>query len=172
MVDHALTIKDRHERQLCAEEIIKTMQRVSPHMSKDEESVHKYWDHLALMSDFRLDIDYPFDVNQARKLHSKPRPIAYSQEKDVCHYGELLFATFRRLKTMPAGKERDQLVGRTANMMLHCLREYSQGNVNEEKVASDLARYTDGAIQLDLDHFRFTTPQPLPTTMGKRKRKK
>ncbi len=172
MVDHALTISDRHERQLCAEEIVKTMQRVSPLMSKDEDSTHKYWDHLALMSDFRLDIDYPFDVEQAHKIHTKPRPVAYSQENDVCHYGELLFATFRQLKTMPKGEERDQLTRRTANMMLYCLKEYSQGNVSEEKVASDLAHYTDGVIQLDLDNFRFTQTHPLPTTTGKRKKKK
>ncbi len=172
MVQHALTITDRHQRQLCAEEIIKTMQRVSPHMSKEEDSTHKYWDHLALISDFRLDIDYPFDVEQARKIHTKPQRVAYAQEKEVCHYGDLLFATFSRLKTMPEGEERDQLVARTANMMLYCLKEYSETTASEERVASDLAHYTDGAIQLDLSTFHFTLPRPLPSANGKRKKKK
>jgi hypothetical protein len=32
---------------------------------------------------------------------------------------------------------------------------WSHGSADDEKVASDLARFTDGIIQLDLDHFKF-----------------
>lgn len=35
------------------------------------------------------------------------------------------------------------------------LMQWSQGASTEEKVADDLARYTDGKIQIDLGTFKF-----------------
>lgn len=62
MVDHALTIEDRAERQRCANTIINIMGGMFPHLRDVPDFKHKLWDHLAIMSDFKLDIDYPFEV--------------------------------------------------------------------------------------------------------------
>ena len=109
MVDHALTLPTKEERQRCAETIV-----------------------------------------------SKPQPLAYPmQDIPVRHYGNMIAKVFEKLKTMPAGPERDELVRITANQMKRNLVLWSHGSADDEKVASDLARFTDGIIQLDLDHFKF-----------------
>lgn len=163
MVEHALTITDRQERQRCAKTIVAVMRRVSPQATSSAQTARKYWDHLAYMSGFKLDIDYPFDIEEAHKITQKPTPLAYTkQEIPVRHYGMLLFNMFDKLKKMPACEERDRLVGLVANQMKRCLLQYSHGDCSEEKVADDLARYTDGVIQLDLNTFRFSN-----TTTGK-----
>ena len=56
---------------------------------------------------------------------------------------------------MEPGEERDELVRLTANQMHRNLVQWSHGSCDEQKVASDLARFTDGRIQLDLDTFEF-----------------
>jgi hypothetical protein len=118
--------------------------------------MQKLWDHIALMSGFQLDIDYPCDVSQAAKISTKPEPMEYPMTKiPVRHYGNLLFRIFDKLKTMPEGKERDMLVKMTANQMRRNIMQWGTGSNFEEKVASDLAKYTDGAIQIDLQSFRF-----------------
>ena len=61
MVDHALTIEDRSERQRCANTIINIMGNMFPHLRDIPDFKHKLWDHLAIMADFKLDIDYPYD---------------------------------------------------------------------------------------------------------------
>lgn len=155
MVDHAITIEDRAERQRCAETIVEIMGKMLPQNS-NEDHEQMLWDHLALMSGFKLDIDYPYDVTQALKIASKPEPLGYPMAKiPVRHYGKMMFEVFEQLKTMPEGPERDELARITANQMKRSLVLWSHGSADDEKVASDLARYTDGVIQLDLSTFKF-----------------
>ena len=156
MVDYCVTIPDREERQACAEAIIDTMRKMNPSDQNINDRMQTLWDHLALMSDFKLDIDYPVEITTAEQMASKPEPVAYPNTRiPVRHYGRALFELFETLKTMEPGEERDTLVRMTANQMKRCLLLWGHGNGDDEKVADDLARFTDGIIQLDLDSFRF-----------------
>lgn len=156
MVDYCVSIPDREERQVCAEAIIDTMRKMNPSDQNINDRMQTLWDHLALMSDFKLDIDYPVEITTAEQMASKPEPVAYPNTRiPVRHYGRALFGLFETLKTMEPGEERDTLVRMTANQMKRCLLLWGHGNGDDEKVADDLARFTDGVIQLDLDSFRF-----------------
>jgi len=156
MVDYCVSIPDREERQACAEAIIDTMRKMNPSDQNINDRMQTLWDHLALMSDFKLDIDYPVEITTAEQMASKPEPVAYPNTRiPVRHYGRALFELFETLKTMEPGEERDTLVRMTANQMKRCLLLWGHGNGDDEKVADDLARFTDGVIQLDLDSFRF-----------------
>ena len=156
MVNYAVSLKDRSERQRCAEAIVSIMDRMFPENKNVEDHDRKLWDHLAIISGFQLDIDYPFDVTQAAKIAKKPEPLEYPMRKiPVRHYGAMVFELFDKLKAMEPGEERDALVRLTANQMRRNLMAWSHGSSDEEKVASDLARYTDGKIQLDLENFTF-----------------
>lgn len=177
MVDYAMTLESKQERQRCANTIIKVMGQMVPKNKESIDHERKLWDHLAIMSGFKLDIDYPYDVSGALKIATKPEPMEYPMQKiPVRHYGKMMFELFEKLKTMPAGKERDQLTRLTANQMKHNLSQWGHGSNDDEKIASDLARFTDGVIQLDLATFKFNTQyqqkQPVqPQQSKKRKRK-
>ena len=156
MVDFAVELPTKEERQQCAETIIGVMQRMFPQNGTPENHNHKLWDHLALMSDFKLDIDYPCDVSQALKITDKPEPMLYPMKDiPVRHYGYMMFEVFEKLKSMPESPERDELARITANQMKRCLYQWSHGSADDEKVISDLARFTDGVIQLDPETFVF-----------------
>lgn len=156
MVDHAVSLEDREERQRCAETIVSIMERMFPETGNAEEHERKLWDHLAIMSNFQLDIDFPFDVSQAVQIAKKPAPMEYPMKKiPVRHYGTMIFQLFDKLKTIEPGEERDELVKLTANQMHRNLMQWSHGSSDLEKVASDLARFTDGKIQLDIETFKF-----------------
>lgn len=156
MVDHAIQIEDRDERQRCAETIIGIMERMFPQNKENNDHQQKLWDHLALMSRFQLDIDWPFDVQQAARIAVKPEPLPYPMTQiPVRHYGNMIFEMFEKLKNMEPGPERDELARMTANQMKRNLAQWSHGSTDDEKVVSDIARFTDGKIQLDLDNFKF-----------------
>ena len=156
MVDHAKTLPDKKERQRCAQTIVAIMDRMFPQNRQNADYKHKLWDHLALMSNFELDIDWPYDIHQAADITTRPEPMPYPM-KDIAvkHYGYMVFELFDKLKQMPPGKERDELARVTANQMKRNLMLWSHGSSDDEKVASDLARFTDGKIQLDLSTFKF-----------------
>lgn len=170
MVDKAVEIQDRKERQKYAQGIIEVMRLITQQTRISPESEHKLWDHLALMSDFKLDIDYPFDVSRVAEVQKKPAPMPYPMKKiPVRHYGALMFEVFEKLKTMPDGKEYDTLVAYAANQMKRMLTTWSHGSAHDEKVADDLAYFTDGRVQLDLETFQF---EKLPVNRPQQKKRK
>lgn len=156
MIDYAISLTNKEERQKCAETIIRMMETKVPQQQNNAEYRQMLWDHLYLMSRQQLDINWPYDVSSAEKLHAKPQPVPLPKDHiKLRHYGKLIEQLFEKLKTMPDGKERDALTYYTANQMKRNLATWGHGSMDDEKVANDLAYYTDGVIQLDLNTFKF-----------------
>ena len=160
IIDYAVALPDRAERQRCANAIIAIMERMMPASQNTPDRRHKLWDHLALMSGFRLDIDYPYDISEAKKMMAKPKPMPYPMKRiPVRHYGNMMFELFDILKKMPAGAARDELARLAANQMKRDLVQWGHGSSDDEKVVSDIAAYTQGKIQLDLGKCTIARPE-------------
>ena len=173
MVDFAVSLPSREERLKCAKSIVRMMLTKVPQIRENVNYEQTLWDHLYLMSDKQLDIDWPFDVSGAEKIHSKPQPIPLPQNRiKLRHYGRLVEELLGKIKEMPAGEERDELVRQTANQMKRDLLTWGHGSADDEKVADDLARLTDGAIQLDLGQFKFDKVTAITVEEGKKGRRK
>ena len=176
MVDVAIGLPTKEERMRCAKTIIRQMEMKNPQVRQSENYQQTLWDHLYLMSGKQLDIDWPYDVNNAEKISTKPQPMAHPQSENISryrHYGRLIGDVFEKLKTMTEGPERDELVRVTANQMKRDLLTWGHGSMDDERIADDLARFTDGKIQIDLSSFRLDRIDAIPTeTTGKRKKKK
>lgn len=173
MVNHAITLPTKEERQLCAEAIIRLMENKNLQLQESNDYEQTLWDHLYLMSNKQLDIDWPFDVSEAEKIMSKPNPMEHpTGGAHMRHYGRLIEQLFEQLKTMPEGEERDELVRLTANQMKRNLATWGHGSVDDEKVADDLARFTDGKIQIDLSNFRFDSIHALAANESKKGRRR
>ncbi|MBR1688338.1 MAG: DUF4290 domain-containing protein [Prevotella sp.] len=158
MVEHAITLPTREERLRCAHTIVKLMESKNQQLHESTNYEQTLWDHLYLMSRKQLDIDWPYDVSQAEKIAGKPEPMAHPQTGEqprLRHYGRLMEGIFDKLKEMPEGDERNELVRIAANQMKRDLVTWGHGSIDDEKVADDLARFTDGKIQIDLSTFRF-----------------
>ncbi len=168
MIDYCCTLPTKEERQRCAENIITTMRRVVPSQQNQNDRMPALWYHLALMSNFRLDIDYPYEFEREDKMAQKPDAIAYTNKRQMQakHYGRLLFGVFERLKAMAPGEERDTLAMQTAAQMHRCLVAWDMGSADRKRVASDLRRYTDGVIAIDPDKLKFDTNGPQKVRYG------
>lgn len=171
IIDYAVALPNRAERQRCANAIIAIMERMMPQTQNTPDHKHKLWDHLALMSGFKLDIDYPYDISEAKKMMARPNPMPYPMKRiPVRHYGNMMFEIFDILKSMPAGAERDELARLAANQMKRDLFQWGHGSSDDEKVVSDIAAYTGGKIQLDLGKYTIARPEAREPER-KRKRK-
>jgi hypothetical protein len=156
MVEYACELPTKEERLKCAKTIIRQMENRNPQLCNSADYEQTLWDHLYLMSHRELDIDWPFDVSEADNILSKPQPMKLPDGNiRLRHYGHLVEELFEQLKEMPEGEERDALVKKTANQMKRDLLLWGHGSADDERVASDLARFTDGKIQLDLNTFVF-----------------
>lgn len=62
MVEHAITVEPREERNKVAQSIINVMGQLNPHLRDIVDFKHKLWDHLFIISDFKLDVDSPYPI--------------------------------------------------------------------------------------------------------------
>lgn len=173
MVELAVTLPTKEERLRCARTIVKLMETKVPQLRENADYEQTLWDHLYIMSHKQLDIDWPFDVSGAERLQEKPQPMKLPQQEiRLRHYGKMVEELMEKLKTMPEGVERDELVRLTANQMKRDLAQWGHGSMDDERVASDLARFTNGKIQLDLSEFSFDeVASPDVSKRGGRKKK-
>lgn len=173
MVDYCMTIEDRDERTHCAYTIIDTMITMFPEVRNEADYERKLWDQLAIMSDFKLDIDYPFDVVKEENLETKPEPIHYELEKiKFRHYGKIIERMIARAAEYPEGEERDALVMLLANHMKKLIYQINNEDVDDRKIFNDLYHYSRGAIRLDPETHKLHEYQVVaqPQATGKKKK--
>lgn len=156
MVDHALSIEERSERQRCANTIISIMGNMFPHLRDVPDFKHKLWDHLAIMSDFKLDIDYPYEIMKKDNLYTKPEPLAYSNNgMRYRHYGRILETLVKKAVEYPEGEEKKQLVALIANHMKKSFMAWNKDTIDDKKIFDDLNDYSKGAIRLSEDDLKL-----------------
>ena len=173
MVDFCLTIEDRQERTDCAFAIVKSMANLFPELKSNGQYSHKLWDHLAIMSDFRLDIDYPVEVVQQENLTSRPAPIPYKDnELRRRHYGRTILSMIDVAAGMEEGPERDALITLVANQMKKLLIESNRDGVDDRRVFNDLRELSQGRIFVDPATLRLNDYIIPVQTSGKKKKKK
>lgn len=156
MVDHALTIEDRAERQRCANTIINIMGGMFPHLRDVADFKHKLWDHLAIMADFKLDIDYPYEIVKKENLDIKPDSIPYKQGKVRSrHYGTYIREMINKAIEFPEGEERDQFISLIANQMKKSFVNWNKDGVEDQKILNDLIEYSRGEFQVTLQNLHL-----------------
>ena len=152
MVEHCKTITDREERMRCAKTIIQAMANMAEQTTDREDFQKKLWNHLAALSQYELDIDYPVEIERMDDEEARPEQIPYPQRRiRQRNYGTIVEQFTKHLATMDEGQQRDELTLLVANHMKRDLSNWSVDSMSDEKVADDMALYTDGKIQLNPD---------------------
>ena len=175
MVDHCVTIEDREERTRCANAIIQIMGNLFPHLRDVDDFKHKLWDHLAIMSDFKLDIDFPYEVIKKENLFSKPEKINYKLEPiKYRHYGKTIELMIQRASEYPEGKDKDALILLIAHHMKKLIFAINKDGIEDEKIFKDLYHYSHGRINLNTAEckLRDFKEAPAPQQPQKKSKKK
>ena len=156
MVDYALTIQDRAERQRCANTIVNIMGSMFPHLRDVPDFKQKLWDHLAIMSDFKLDIDYPCEIIRKDRLNTKPDSIPYPRTQiRYRHYGRTLEVLIQKACEMPEGDEKQNLVALICNHMKKDYMAWNKDTVEDQKIADDLEELSKGKLHMTPDIVRL-----------------
>jgi hypothetical protein len=160
MVEYAMTIEDRNERTRCVKTIINIMGNLFPHLRDVNDFKHKLWDHLAMMSNYQLDIDYPYEVVKPADLQTKPDKIPYPNRniKDR-HYGNNLPRFVKAATELENPELADKLIGILANQMKKYMVTWNKDNVEDQKIFDDIANMTDGKLMLNETTCKLKEPK-------------
>jgi hypothetical protein len=149
MVDYALTIEDKEERKRCVQTIISIMGNLFPHLRDVPDFKHKLWDHLAIMSDFKLDIEYPYEIVRKENLYSKPDRVPYNAKRiKIRHYGRTVEDLIEKAVAMEDGPERTRLIQLMANHMKKSILTWNRDAVDDQKIYDDLRTLSSGKIDV------------------------
>jgi hypothetical protein len=149
MVNHILTIEDRKERNRAARSIIDIMGNMYPYLRDIQDFKHKLWDHLAIMANFKLDIDYPYNPPSPEVFKAPPDKIPYGDNKiKYRHYGKTLEMMIEKAKDYEPAEERDVLIKLIANHMKKSYLSWNKNAVEDEKILLDLEELSEGKIKL------------------------
>jgi hypothetical protein len=174
MVKHATSIADREERTRCVKTIINIMGSLFPYLRDVNDFKHKLWDHVAIMSDFELDIDFPYEVIQEENLYSRPENVLYQSSRiHYMHYGRMLEKMIEKASEYPEGEERNQLIRLIANQMKKCFLTWNKEDVDDRKIFTDLRELSEGKINVSEDFLKLVpTKDVLQHSKKDKKRKK
>ena len=148
MVDFTVNIPSKVARNRAAQTILKFMQVLNPQVRELDDYMHKLYDQLIIMSDYKLDIDNPYpapvkEENQKRNhtFHYKSTHIRFR------YYGKTLEAMIRKAAEMPDGKEKDALLNMITVQMKKSYYLWNDDILSDELVAEHLSIISNGKLQ-------------------------
>ena len=179
MINHIKTIEDRDERNKAARTIIQIMGNLNPHLRDVGDFKHKLWDHLALISNFELDIDSPYPKPEPSKFTEKPKIVPYHQGPiKSMHYGRIIQDMIKTVSNMEESPEKQYLITLILNQMKKSYLTWNKLTVTDEFIISDFEAFSGGKIKipegtklLEARELVQQQPKKKPQMPGKMKKK-
>ncbi len=150
MVEYAATIEDREERNKCAKAILSVMGQLFPYLRDIEDFNHKLWDHLYIMSNFKLDVDSNYPIPNPEELDAPPARMSYPKgDVRFGHYGRYVERMIAKCVAMEEGEERKAFSLAIANLMKQNSLNWNRNTVTDDVILKDLALLSGGKIRLE-----------------------
>jgi hypothetical protein len=163
MVAYICTLETKEERNRHAQVVIDLMGFLNPHLRDVADFKHKLWDHLHIISDFKIDVDSPYPIPSPEALHVKPDPLKYPQQRiRYKHYGKTIELMIEKAKTIDEPDRKQQMVQSIANFMKMAYVTWNKDSVADETIIADLKSLSQGelAVQenMNLNRVEFRPP--------------
>lgn len=152
MVEYVLTIEDRDKRTNLCKALINIMAQLHPEQRDTTDYRRKLWDHLHIISDYRLDVDGPFPAPTPEARQERPNRIPYPQENIKFRpYGKNIAKIIDKATLFEDGAEKDLLVKNIANHLKKSYLNWNRDSVNDELITDHLAELSHGKLKLSGD---------------------
>lgn len=169
MVEYAMTIENRDDRNKEVKNIIGIMGNMNPHLRDISDFKHKLWDHLMIMARFELDIDSPYPLIKEEALHSKPSHIPYkNNEITYRHFGRTIELLIDKASEMEESRQKEDLIEIIANHMKKSYLMWNKEIVSDETIFKAIDRISKGKLSVS-DTLKLTDSKEI-LMRNKRKR--
>jgi hypothetical protein len=171
MVDYICTLPTKEERNRHAQVVIDMMGFLNPHLRDVADFKHKLWDHLHIISDFKIDVDSPYPVPERDAIHPKPELLEYPQHRiRYKHYGFTIERMIGKAKKIADPEKKKNMTLAIANFMKMAYLTWNKDSVEDEVIIADLRELSGGELVLPADvaltKLDFKTPPPGVRTKG------
>ena len=169
MIEEAIKIEDREIRNRAAQAIVKIMAQINPTSRDSGEYQRTLWDHMIIISDFKLDVDGPYPPPSKEVLTKKPDKIEYGSKKiKYRHYGKNIEAIIQKAIDFPEGEEKKALIRTIANHLKKSYLAWNRESVSDETIFKHLIEFSGGKLEIPKDITLMTTSEILSKNKQKR----
>ncbi len=149
MINYAITVEDREERNKIARYIVSVMANMHPEIRESNDYEHKLWDHMHIIADYKLDVDGPYPKPEKETVKARPERINYSEDKiRYKHYGKNVEKIIETIIGMEDGEEKDTLIYILANHMKKSYLIWNRDAVTDEIIFKNIAELSRGKIKV------------------------
>jgi len=175
MVKYICELPDLEERNKYAQAVIDLMGFLNPHLRDVADFKHKLWDHLHIISGYKIEVDSPYPKPTPEAALVKPAHIGYPQQKITYkHYGKTVEALIEKAKAVDEPERRAAMVQGIANFMKMAYVTWNKDSVADETILKNLRELSGGQLQLEeninLNKVEFRPPVNRPATNNNRGR--
>lgn len=147
MVDHIITIEDPEKRQAQTMGVIELMGFLNPHLKTVEDYKHKLWDHLFLISDFKLDVKSPYPIPTRETLAAKPAPLPYPKRHPrFSHLGKHLELIINKAINEENPEKKIGFTNSIAYYMKLAYSNWHKELVHDDAIRGELSTLTKGQL--------------------------
>lgn len=161
MVEYLITVDDREKRLQQAEIIIELMGTLNPHLKTIEDYKHKLWDHLFQMTEFKLDVDAPYECPTPESVFKKPEVLPYPQEKiKTRHLGKNVQKLLEKAIAETDEETRQGLTQAIGYYMKLAYGNWHKEPVHDDMIKSELAELSGGLLKYEPGGFKVHFDNP------------
>ncbi len=172
LIEYAITIEDREKRNRVAKGIVNVMGQINPSYKENNEHKQKLWDHLFIISNFKLDVDSPFPKPSPEIINTKPEKVSYpSNNIHYKHYGRNIEKIIEKAAEMEDGEEKEALKKTIANHLKKSYLHWNRSSINDNVISDHLAELSNGQLEL-ADDVRLNNTREILARTTKRKHTK
>lgn len=150
MVKYIIDLPTKEERNKYAQAVIDLMGFLNPHLRDVADFKHKLWDHLHIISDYKIDVDSPYPKPSPEAAAVKPAHIGYPQQKiRYKHYGKTVEKLIEKTIEEENPERKAAMVQGVANFMKMAYVQWNKDNVADEVILKNLRELSDGKLEIE-----------------------
>ena len=150
MAEYVLTIEDREKRQKNAEALVELMGFLNPQLKNVEDFRHKLWDHLFLITNFKLDVDSPYPIPTQETLRPKPEPLPYPKRYPrYNHLGKNIEIIIDKALKEENPEKRQGFANSIAYYMKLTYSNWHKELVHDDNIQTELSAITKGELEFN-----------------------
>lgn len=150
MAEYVLTIEDREKRQKNAEALVELMGFLNPQLKNVEDFRHKLWDHLFLITDFKLEVDSPYPIPTRETLRPTPDPLPYPKRyPKYNHLGKNIEIVIDKALSEEDPEKRQGFANSIAYYMKLTYSNWHKELVHDDNIQTELSSITQGELEFN-----------------------
>jgi hypothetical protein len=157
LVEYAMGLPSKEDRLKASHQIIIAMEILNPKIRVIDDYKKVLWNHLAIMSGFNLDIEYPYDIIQKEEMLSKPEQILLQKGGiKKRQYGRIITDLIKKAIEVEDEDVKKEFIEVILIQMKRIYIDWNKDVVNDVVIFDDFLKLSDNKLTIPVD---FKLPQ-------------